>query len=53
MTTSSSCSTPSSSAAGSSTTPGFSEIRRQGNFYNQAIVDILVKQYGTVASSIW
>jgi hypothetical protein len=29
------------------------EIRRQGNFYNQAIVDILVKQYGAVESTIW
>ena len=29
------------------------DIQRQRNFYNQAIVDILVKQYGTVESSIW
>jgi len=29
------------------------EIQKQRNFYNQAIVDILVKQYGNVESAIW
>ena len=29
------------------------QIRKQRNFYNQAIVDILVKQYGNVESAIW
>lgn len=28
-------------------------VQRQGNFYNQAIVDVLVKQYGNVESDIW
>jgi hypothetical protein len=29
------------------------EIQRQRNFYNQALVDVLIKQYGTVESDIW
>lgn len=29
------------------------EIQKKVNFYNQAIVDILVKQYGNVESDIW
>jgi hypothetical protein len=29
------------------------EIQKQRNFYSQAIVDILVKQYGNVESAIW
>lgn len=30
------------------------EIQRRVNFYNQALVDILIKQYGhTVQSTIW
>lgn len=29
------------------------EVQRRRSFYNQAIVDILVKQYGTVESPIW
>jgi len=29
------------------------EIQKQRNFYNQAIVDILVKQYGNIESTIW
>jgi hypothetical protein len=28
-------------------------IRKQRNFYNQAIVDILIKQYGNIESNIW
>ena len=28
-------------------------LRQGKNFYNQAIVDILVKQYGNVESDIW
>ena len=29
------------------------EVQKKANFYNQAIVDILVKQYGNVESPIW
>jgi hypothetical protein len=29
------------------------EIQKQKNFYNQAIVDILIKQYGNTESDIW
>jgi hypothetical protein len=29
------------------------EIQKQKNFYNQAIVDILIKQYGNTESNIW
>ncbi|HWR97520.1 MAG TPA: hypothetical protein VN317_03790 [Candidatus Methanoperedens sp.] len=30
------------------------EIQRRVNYYNQALVDILIKQYGTsIESSIW
>jgi hypothetical protein len=29
------------------------ELQKQRNFYNQAIVDILVKQYGNIESPIW
>ena len=29
------------------------ELQKQKNFYNQAIVDILIKQYGNTESSIW
>jgi hypothetical protein len=29
------------------------EIVKSTNFYNQALVDILVKQFGNVRSSIW
>lgn len=29
------------------------EIQKQRNFYNQALVDILIKQYGNVESDIW
>jgi len=29
------------------------EIQKKKNFYNQAIVDILIKQYGNTESDIW
>ncbi len=29
------------------------EVRQRSNFFNQAIVDILIKQYGNIASRIW
>lgn len=29
------------------------DILKQSNFYNQAIVDVLIKQYGNVESKIW
>lgn len=29
------------------------EIQKDRNFYNQALVDILIKQYGNVESTIW
>jgi hypothetical protein len=29
------------------------EIQKQKNFYNQAIVDVLIKQYGNTESDIW
>jgi hypothetical protein len=29
------------------------EIQKATNFYNQAIVDVLIKQYGNVESRIW
>ena len=29
------------------------EVQKKKNFYNQAIVDILIKQYGNVESDIW
>jgi hypothetical protein len=29
------------------------EVQRQRNFYNQALVDVLIKQYGNVESDIW
>jgi len=29
------------------------EVQKQKNFYNQAIVDILIKQYGNIESDIW
>ncbi len=29
------------------------ELDRKNNFYNRAIVDILIKQYGTIESKIW
>jgi len=29
------------------------EIQKRKNFYNQAIVDILIKQYGNTESTIW
>ncbi len=29
------------------------EILKGTNFYNQAIVDVLIKYYGNVASKIW
>ena len=29
------------------------EIQKQKNYFNQALVDILIKQYGTVESDIW
>lgn len=29
------------------------ELMEKTNFYNQAIVDVLIKQYGNVASKIW
>jgi hypothetical protein len=29
------------------------QVRQQRNFYNQAIVDVLIKQYGTIESDIW
>ena len=28
-------------------------IQKQKNFYNQAIVDVLIKQYGNTESDIW
>jgi len=28
-------------------------IQKQKNFYNQAIVDVLIKQYGNTESTIW
>jgi len=28
-------------------------VQSATNFYNQAIVDVLVKQYGTIESDIW
>ncbi len=30
-----------------------SELDRKNNFFNKAIVDILIKQYGTIDSQIW
>ena len=29
------------------------EIQKSKNFFNQALVDILIKQYGNVESPIW
>jgi hypothetical protein len=29
------------------------ELDRKNNFFNKAIVDILIKQYGTIESRIW
>lgn len=29
------------------------DVQKQKNFYNQAIVDILIKQYGNTESGIW
>ncbi len=29
------------------------DLDRKNNFYNRAIVDILIKQYGTIESNIW
>ena len=29
------------------------EVLRGSNFYNQAVVDVLVKQYGNLQSKIW
>jgi hypothetical protein len=29
------------------------EIQKQKNYYNQAIVDVLIKQYGNTESNIW
>ncbi len=29
------------------------ELDRKNNFFNKAIVDILIKQYGTIDSQIW
>jgi hypothetical protein len=29
------------------------EIQKQKDFYNQAIVDVLIKQYGNTESNIW
>ena len=29
------------------------EVQKQKDFYNQAIVDILIKQYGNTESPIW
>ncbi len=29
------------------------ELDRKNNFFNKAIVDILIKQYGTIESQIW
>lgn len=29
------------------------ELQKQKNFYNQAIVDVLIKQYGNTESDIW
>ena len=29
------------------------EIQKSKNFFNQALVDILIKQYGNTESSIW
>ena len=29
------------------------EIQKQKNYFNQAIVDVLIKQYGNTESSIW
>ncbi len=29
------------------------EVQKRANYYNQAIVDVLVKQYGNVESPIW
>ena len=29
------------------------EIQKLKNFYNQAIVDVLIKQYGNTESTIW
>lgn len=29
------------------------QIQKQRNFFNQALVDILIKQYGNIESTIW
>jgi hypothetical protein len=29
------------------------EVQQRQNFYNQALVDVLIKQYGNVESDIW
>ncbi len=29
------------------------ELEKANNFYNKAVVDILIKRYGTVESQIW
>ncbi len=29
------------------------EVMKDRNFYNQALVDVLIKQYGRVQSKIW
>jgi len=29
------------------------EVQKQRNYYNQAIVDVLIKQYGNTESEIW
>lgn len=29
------------------------ELDKKNNFYNKAIVDILIKRYGTIKSDIW
>ena len=29
------------------------ELEKTNNFYNRAVVDILIKRYGTVESGIW
>jgi hypothetical protein len=29
------------------------EVQKQRNFFDQAIVDILIKQYGNIESDIW
>ena len=29
------------------------ELEKTNNFYNKAVVDILIKRYGTVESEIW